>query len=222
VEGDSNNKLATVSAAQALEQDLERRVLEGDFVPGEHLRETELSEEYGVGRHTLRAAFDALVRRRLLGKQRNRGVFVRALTAADLQEIYELREALEVEAFRILAGRKIVPPEARAAVAALESFDGRTPRQAVIEVDLGFHRAIVLATGNARLARVHEDIESEIRLCLAQLVHGYAKPRELAAEHADLLAAIERGRIKAAEDAIRSHFETARDWLIERAESTPV
>jgi hypothetical protein len=48
-------QLGTVSTAEALEQDLERRILQGDPARGEHLREIELSEEYGVGRHTLRA-----------------------------------------------------------------------------------------------------------------------------------------------------------------------
>jgi DNA-binding GntR family transcriptional regulator len=209
--------LATVSTAEALEQDLERRILQGDFAPGEHLREIELSEEYHVGRHTLRAAFDRLVRRGLLGKERNRGVFVRELTADDLREIYELREALEVEAVRILAGRRIVPEDARASTARLERMNTRSPRQDVIEADLAFHRALVAATDNERLRRVHHELGAEIRLCLAQLVKGYASPKEIATQHAQLLEPVERGRPQAAERAIREHFELARDWLIERA-----
>ena len=209
--------LQLISTAEALEQDLERRILQGELAPGEHLREVELSEQYEVGRHTLRAAFDRLVRRGLLGKQRNRGVFVRRLTADDLREVYELREALEVEAFRILSGRRLVPDEARARSQELKRFNSRTPRRDVIETDLGFHRALVAATGNARLTRVHRELGSEIRLCLAQLVNGYASPRELALEHAQLLDPIARGRMQAAERAIRDHFARARDWLIEHA-----
>src|SRR5436190_11924643 len=169
--------LSTVSTAEALEADLERRILQGDFPPGEHLREIELSEEYRVGRHTLRAAFDRLVRRGLLGKERNRGVFVRQLTADDLREIYEVREALEVEAVRILAGRRIVPGPAVAASEELRTMSPRTPRVHVIEADLAFHRALVAATENTRLTRVHRELGAEIRLCLAQLVKGYATPK---------------------------------------------
>jgi DNA-binding GntR family transcriptional regulator len=207
--------LRLTSSAEALAEELERRILQGDFVPGEHLREVELSDQYEVGRHTLRAAFDRLVNRGLLGKQRNRGVFVRRLTPDDLREIYELREALEVEAFRILAGRRLVPAEARQRTEELKRFNNRSPRRAVIETDLGFHRALVAGTGNDRLTRVHRELGSEIRLCLAQLVNGYASPRELAAEHAELLDPIARGRMQAAERAIREHFSRALDWLIE-------
>lgn len=80
-------ELATISAVEALEDDLARRILDGNLTPGQHLRETGLAEEYQVGWHTLRAAFDRLVGRGLLNKQRNRGVFVRVLTGQDLAEI---------------------------------------------------------------------------------------------------------------------------------------
>jgi DNA-binding GntR family transcriptional regulator len=207
--------LSTVSTAEALEQDLQRRILQGDFGPGEHLGEVELSEEYKVGRHTLRAAFDRLVQRGLLLKERNRGVSVRRLTADDLREIYELREALEVEAMRILAGRRTMPDAATEMTEVLNGLSSRSPRVEVIEADLGFHRALVAATGNSRLTRVHHELGAEIRLCLAQLVRGYATPRELSLEHARLLQPIERGRPQAAERAIRDHFSRALDWLVE-------
>jgi DNA-binding GntR family transcriptional regulator len=213
-------QLETVSIVEALEDDLERRVLDGDFQPGEHLREVELADEYSVGRHTLRAAFDGLVRRRLLERARNRGVFVRALTVRDLSEIYELRTALEVQAFRTLAVRRVVPDAARDAVDRLRTLDSSSPWRLVVESDLAFHRAIVLGAGNARLARAHEDLQSEILLCLAQLVHGYASVQQLAAEHTELLRTIEGGRPGAAEAAVRDHLERATAWLMERA-ATP-
>ena len=212
-------QLGTVSTAEALEQDLERRILQGDLARGEHLREIELSEEYGVGRHTLRAAFDRLVRRGLLVKQRNRGVSVRELMPDDLREIYELREAIEVETVRILAGRRTVPDDAHRLTEEIQALTARAPRAEVIERDLGFHRALVAATGNGRLLRVHEELGSEILLCLAQLVNGYASPKQIATEHTRLLEAIERGRTQAGERAIRDDFARTRDWLIAHAQA---
>jgi len=176
-----------------------------------------LSEEYGVGRHTLRAAFDRLVRRGVLGKERNRGVFVRALSADDLREVYEVREAIEVETVRILAGRRLVPETARELAEEVATLTSRAPRADVVALDLAFHRALVQATGNRRLARVHEELSSEIQLCLAQLVQGYTNPKQIAFEHVQLLDRIERGRTQAAERAIREDFEQTREWLISHA-----
>jgi DNA-binding GntR family transcriptional regulator len=207
----------TTSRVETLEDELERQVLDGRFKPGEHLGEIALAEEFDVGRNTLRAAFDGLVRRGLLVKSRNRGVFVRALTAHDLAEIYELRTALEVQAARILAGRRSAPDAARSAYEHHHRLGPQSSQRVVVEADLAFHRALVVGTGNARLTRAHKNLEIEILLCLAQLVQGYASVGQLAGEHDALIEAIDRGDQTEAEAVIRRHLENATLWLIEHA-----
>ena len=209
------HRLGTVSTVQALEEDLERRTLEGEFQPGEHLREIELARQYDVGRNTLRAAFDGLARRGLLVKSRNRGVFVRVLTSRDLVEVNELRSAIEIQAGRGLAARRSVPEEARRALAAERRLTGASPRRDLVEADLAFHRAMVDGAGNGRLSAVHRDIAAEIRLSLAQLMETeYATVEDLTAEHAEVLRAVESGEAGAAEAVIRRHLEVATVWLV--------
>ena len=215
------HRLGTVSTVQALEEDLERRTLDGEFQPGEHLREVELARQYDVGRNTLRAAFDGLTRRGLLIKSRNRGVFVRALTARDLAEVYELRSAIEVQAGRTLAARRSVPEPARRALDAERKLTTDSSRRDLVEADLAFHRAIVDGAGNGRLSGVHRDLAAEIRLSLAQLMETeYASVQDLASQHADVLRAIETGRPAATEAVIRRHLEAATAWLVSRSPGT--
>jgi DNA-binding GntR family transcriptional regulator len=210
-------RLGTVSTVQALEDDLERRTLDGEFQPGEHLREIELARQYDVGRNTLRAAFDGLARRGLLVKSRNRGVFVRVLTTEDLAEVYELRAAIEVQAGRSLTARRSVPEAARQALEAERRLTDASPRRDLVEADLAFHRALVEAAGNGRLAAVHRDIAAEIRLSLAQLMETeYSTVEALADEHAEVLHAVLSGRPAATEALIRRHLETATAWLVSR------
>jgi DNA-binding GntR family transcriptional regulator len=213
-------RLGTVSTVQALEEDLERRTLDGEFQPGEHLREIELARQYDVGRNTLRAAFDGLARRGLLVKSRNRGVFVRVLTAQDLAEVYELRAAIESQAGRALAQRRSVPEKARLALEAERLLTDDSARRDLVEADLAFHRAIVDGAGNGRLAAVHRDIAAEIRLSLAQLMETeYATVEQLTDEHAGMLAAVESGDPADAETLIRRHLEAATAWLVSRGAS---
>ena len=208
-------RLGTVSPVQALEEDLERRTLDGEFQPGEHLREVELARQYDVGRNTLRAAFDGLARRGLLVKSRNRGVFVRVLTSRDLVEVYELRSAIEIQAGRSLAARRSVPEEAQRALAAQRRLTGDSARRDLVEADLAFHRAIVDGAGNSRLSAVHRDIAAEIRLSLAQLMEtDYATVEDLTAEHANVLRAVLSGEEGTAEALIRRHLEVATAWLV--------
>jgi DNA-binding GntR family transcriptional regulator len=207
-------ELKAVSVVEALEDELAGRILDGDFAAGEYLREIELSEQYRVGRHTLRAAFDGLVRHGLLDRARNRGVFVPQFTAEDLVEIYGLRTAFEVEAFRIVAARRTVPAAAREALARYEELDERSPRRLVVEADLSFHNAIVAAAQNSRLTRAHAQLRGEVQLCVAQLGPGYATVSELGAQHTRLLDAIETGKPAVAEAAIRAHLEHSVSHLL--------
>src|ERR1700712_4054400 len=75
-------------------------ILNGELGPGVQLREVELGEALGVGRHSLRAALQALAHEGLVRHEPNRGAFVPRITAADVEDIFRLRLALESEAAR--------------------------------------------------------------------------------------------------------------------------
>ncbi len=96
--------------------------------PGERLLERELTERYGVARHSVRAAIRALAAERLVTIEPNRGASVARLDEAGLRSLFELRTALELEAAHLALERNggRLPRSVREAVAAL----GRTLRDA--------------------------------------------------------------------------------------------
>jgi len=196
-----------VTTVAALEQALEDRILDGDLAPGEHLIEAELTRDYDVARHSLRAACDALARRGLLTKRVNRGFFVPELTKRDAEEIFELRRALELPIVRDLAAARTVPART---LQALEDFE-RMPRDGawrdIVRTDVDFHRGLVEAAGNSRIVRAHADLLSEIALCIVQTGSTYDDAREVAKEHRELVDAIRSGSADRAERQLAAHFE---------------
>ena len=196
-----------VTTVAALEQALEDRILDGDLAPGEHLIEAELTRDYDVARHSLRAACDALARRGLLTKRVNRGFFVPELTKRDAEEIFELRRALELPIVRDLAAARTVPART---LQALEGFE-RMPRDGawrdIVRTDVDFHRGLVEAAGNSRIVRAHADLLSEIALCIVQTGSTYDDAREVAKEHRELVDAIRSGSADRAERQLAAHFE---------------
>jgi DNA-binding GntR family transcriptional regulator len=198
--------LATVSTVAALEQALADRILDGDLAGGEHLRESELAGEYEVARHSLRAACDALARRGLLVKRANRGFFVPELTAADAREIFELRRALEAPVVRALAERKELPEATAGALERMTQLPEDAAWRDVVLADLEYHRGLVAAGGNARLAKAHSDLLAEIALVIVQTGWSYESIGEVVHEHRRLADAIRSGDADGAERELDWHF----------------
>src|SRR3954452_18536061 len=115
----SHAELERVSTVDALVRALRRRILDGELATGERLVERELTEHYGVARHSLRAALRTLAGEGLIELEPNRGARVATLTRQGLLELFELRAALGLEAARLMLERNQQRPPAsvRAAVA---------------------------------------------------------------------------------------------------------
>ena len=79
----------------------------------------------------------------------------------------------------------------------------------MVEPDLRFHRAIIDAAGSRRLQRSYYGLQSEIVLCMVQLQPAYDHPAQVAAEHEELLDAIEARDADRAERLWRVHLDEA-------------
>lgn len=188
-------------------------ILDGSLEPGSRLRETDFSQRLGIARHTFRAATQILINEGLLRRLPNRGVQLTVLDGDDIVDIFRLREALEIEAIRQVMAADSEIPDAALAVERFNALGDDASWRTVVDIDMAFHRAIIDATGSARINRAYAGVQSEILLCMAQLRPHYDRPDEVAAEHRELLAAIESGDIAATEALFRKHLGDAADNL---------
>jgi DNA-binding GntR family transcriptional regulator len=203
------------AAADALRQ----MVLDGTLEPGSRLRETDFSKRLGIARHTFRAATQILINEGLLRRSPNRGVQLAVLDGDDIVDIFRLREALEVEAIRlVITGNKEIP-EAEDAVEQFNALDDEASWRTVVDLDMSFHRAVIDAAASERINRAYAGVQSEILLCMAQLRPHYDRPAEVAAEHRELLEAIEAGDLKVTEDLFRKHLGDATENLTKALEA---
>ena len=113
------NKTAA-SLRQQIIESLRAAVISGSLSPGQRLTERELTSTLGVSRTVLREALRQLEAEGLIEVIPNRGPVVRALTAAEAEEIYRIRAVLQG-----LAARQFVEhataDDARSLKAALEA-----------------------------------------------------------------------------------------------------
>jgi DNA-binding GntR family transcriptional regulator len=210
---DKEIRLRTVSVVDAAADALRQMILDGSLEPGSRLRETDFSQRLGIARHTFRAATQILINEGLLRRLPNRGVQLTVLDGADIVDIFRLREALEIEAIRqVMADGKEIP-DAALAVERFNALDDDASWRTVVDIDMAFHRALIDATGSERINRAYAGVQAEILLCMAQLRPHYDRPDEVAAEHRELLAAIESGDIAATEALFRKHLGDAAENL---------
>ena len=199
--------LLRTTAVDALADALRTRILDGDLPAGTPLREQHLAEEYGVARHTLRAALRVLAADGLVRVETHRGARVTAFTDADLDGLAGLRIALEVEAARIVLERHGRLPEAvhaaQAALAAACAAD-EPGFAGVTEAHEALHHALVAASGSPRIVAAHRALGGELRLFLSQLRPAYDLGA-LAEEHATLLRELETH----GPDVLRPHIEAS-------------
>ena len=203
----SARPLNRVSTVDALTESLRTQILNGELAPGTPLREVELAAAYGVGRYSLRAAMQALVHEGLLRHEPNRGVFVPQLSAADVEDLFILRIALETEAARrvVEAGADLSGMEA--ALLEMEAITDERPWDQIVDSDLRFHRELIEAVGSERMRRTFVSLQSELRLLLAQLKPHYDRPDTLGAEHRIVYDAVIGQRAAPAVKRVREHLE---------------
>ncbi|WP_433336283.1 GntR family transcriptional regulator [Spirillospora sp. CA-294931] len=210
----SRDDIGGSSTAARIARLLREQITDGELVPGERLREGPLSEAAGVSRNTTREAFRLLAQEGLVVHEFNRGVFVRRLTATDLNDVYRVRRILECEGVR---GAAEAGPEAIARVSAAVA-EGERAAEAdrwrdVATADIRFHRALAALCDSPRVDDMMERILAELRL----VFHAMGPRREFHGPYlrrnrtiADLL---ERGDTEGAERELRDYLDTAQEQL---------
>ena len=97
-------------ASERAYRQLRGEILNGLLAPGAALLEVEQAERIGISRTPLREAVARLIADGLVVGRRGRGFEVTHISVDSISELYELRQALEVQAIRLAATRREPAP----------------------------------------------------------------------------------------------------------------
>ncbi|WP_020670623.1 GntR family transcriptional regulator [Amycolatopsis nigrescens] len=194
---------------------LRDRITEGVFLPGTRLSEPSISAALGVSRNTLREAFQLLAHERLAVHELNRGVFVRELSAPDIEDLYQVRRMVECGAVR-LAGER-----GNRGFSAIEQaiVDGQRAAaeerwREVGSASIHFHQALVDLAGSDRASATARQVLAETRLffVLTESTRAFFEPYIV--RHRRILRHLERGRPDLAEQALEKYLRAAEKQLL--------
>ncbi|MBB1246300.1 GntR family transcriptional regulator [Streptomyces durbertensis] len=162
----------TLPVVHSLREQIREHIVEGivsgRWKPGERIVERRIASELAVSQTPVREALRELEALRLIESAPNKGVRVRALSAADLEEIYPVRAGLEQMAAELAA--PVLAEDTSALephVAALYEADRLGDGEAQVRHTVGFHRELVRASGNSVLLHTWESLGIEVWTALS-------------------------------------------------------
>jgi DNA-binding GntR family transcriptional regulator len=165
-----------------------------DYVlrPGERLNEVEIAGELGVSRTPVRAALNRLVADGFLRAVPNKGFFARELDEHEVMDLYELREALEVLAFRLACERAAQSDLEQLAAGWKQQAEKLDPvnLDAHIVVDEWLHMEIARLGENRELQRQLAGINTRIRFFRRIDLENPGRPEHSNEEHRALIKAL--------------------------------
>ncbi len=191
----------------------------GELVEGTTYSVYQLAELLGVSRSPVREALLRLAEAGLVEIARNRGFRVVLPTAHDIEEIFEIRLALEPAACRRAAEH--ATDEHRDTLAGLvETMRGAAERGDAASfwpADRALHDALLRAAGNARAAAIIDQLRATTALLGPPTTATGRSLDEIHAEHATIVEAVLDGEGRTAEQAMRHHLESTA-LLLSRAD----
>ena len=185
-------------------------IVAGRLPSGGRLIQDEIARALGVSRHPVQQALLLLRNQGLVKEASGRGLVVAPLEPKAVQDLYQLREAMEALAVRLAAARGAALEEAAGLLARGRAAirEGRIEDQ--ISADIAFHTALAQASGNVLLAETMAPHWPKFRRIMAEVLRaGEQATRRVWDEHEEILQATRAGEGERAEKLCREHLAKA-------------
>ena len=145
---------------------IRKQIIENKYKPGSMLVERTISAELNISRTPVREAFRRLAQDGLVSITPGKGVFVADISIENMLEIFELREALEKMAIKLLLLKgnndmiKLVEQCAEEQQEAYKNGDG----ELFMKKDMEFHNLIAEGSRNGRLVNGIRSIYDQVQM----------------------------------------------------------
>ncbi|MGE3818005.1 MAG: GntR family transcriptional regulator [Isosphaeraceae bacterium] len=188
-------------------RELIRRIVEGEYAPGDRLVELRIAREFDTSQGPVREALRELEALRLVETEPYKGTRVRAISLQEQREAAAVRGVLEEAAAKRAAGVLRGDTQAlQEEVAAIKSAAIQGDLDGYARRNNTFHRKIVEAAGNAVMLRLWDTLQLEARTRIG--LGTFRHDLQVAADsHWPIVEALEAGDGERAGTLLREHAE---------------
>lgn len=190
-------------------------MLNYDIVPGQRLVFVDLAKQLNVSRTPVNNALGILAQEGYLDFVPNQGYSVHKMTRKEAEDLYEIREVLEVgfvgNAIRNMTDEQLQRLEQKKLD--YENAIANHVTRKLFILDTEFHLAIMDMTGNEVLSRRYKDVCQKIFLRFRTEDLVIDRIRDITKEHNELYEAIRLRDVEMAKDYVRRHHRNSRASL---------
>jgi DNA-binding GntR family transcriptional regulator len=193
---------------------LREQLFAGHLRPGTALREGALTESLKVARSTVREALQLLIGEGLLIREPNKGVLVRQLSEAEVEDIFRARRILELSGVRAVVDasrRDLTTLSSRLAEYEAAVQAGRPVE--IAQTHLQFHVAIVGLLGSPRLTEVAGALLAELQLAISSVDRSSDDLPEMLRVHRKIAELIRKAKVEEATQLLDQHLSNAKAFV---------
>lgn len=187
-------------------------IVQGKLDGRQHLTEGYFAERFGISKSPVREALNRLELEGLITIIPRRGAFVAKLSVHDMEEIFELREALEPLVVKDAVLDDKVLARMRAAVTSAQHYLEENDKANYIRADFAFHMALTVASRNSRLKKILQNMGNQMLIVRARTfeLSSYTSVKQ----HLRILELLEQGKRDRAARLMIQHVRTVRAGLV--------
>jgi DNA-binding GntR family transcriptional regulator len=187
---------------------LRDRILNEEYVSGQKLNELTLASELKISRTPIREALKQLELEGLAVSVPNKGVYVKGFSSRDIDDMFEIRVALEGLAIQFAIERMDEEHLAKIkeVYELMEFYTAKADQEKINDLNILYHETIYQATQSAYFEQLLKDIHYYVSVTSRHSINQPARLDSAIIEHKAILDSIIEGDKEKAKETIQKHI----------------
>jgi DNA-binding GntR family transcriptional regulator len=210
-------KVVRKSLKDQVKKILIERIVEGTLLPGDRIKELQVAKELGTSQAPVREAIRCLETLGYIDHIPHVGAMVKNFNRRELEEAYQVREAVEV--FAVAGLEEACDQEACAPLLAeldrclddMQTAVAQREIQLLTNADNRFHRAIVEFSGNTTMVSVWDSLKIQAQV-VGTLVEAAMPLQTIYELHPPIVDALRQHRSGDAAALLTDHYHTIKTF----------
>lgn len=200
---------------------IKSQIVKMDLKPGTNLSDRRIAQALKVSRTPVREALNLLQQEDYVVQNRDGGFSVKSINLKEIDDMYDVREALEIKALKISYGKDFsqkIEALSRMVADHADRLRKFNPGNRFLE-GADFHKALVRMSENSYLIKVVESIYERLERLhyIENLSPEHADKAH--AGHAELIDLLEKQRYSEAEALLSEHILDSKKDYVDRLKS---